>query len=63
MVKSLVEIIAPDLALIYNSCINDGIFPDLLKYSKITPLFKSGSLTDPNNYRPISVLPTFSKIF
>ncbi|KAA5662330.1 reverse transcriptase family protein, partial [Pseudomonas aeruginosa] len=39
------------------------MFPDLMKYSKIIPLFKSGSTFDPTNFRPISVLPTLSKIF
>ncbi|KAA5661936.1 hypothetical protein F3G62_32085, partial [Pseudomonas aeruginosa] len=38
-------------------------FPDLMKHSKVIPLFKSGSTDDPSNYRPISVLPTLSKIF
>jgi len=29
----------------------------------VTPLFKDGFADDPNNYRPISVLPTISKLF
>lgn len=62
-VKSLIEVIAPDLVVIFNNSVDRGEFPDLMKHSKITPLFKSGSTTDPTNFRPISVLPTFSKIF
>ena len=38
-----------------------GIVPDLFKISRITPIYKSGVLTDPNNYRPISILSPFSK--
>lgn len=63
VIKSLIEVIAPDLAIIFNNCIDHGVFPDLMKHSKITPLFKSGSTSDPTNFRPISVLPTLSKIF
>ncbi|RVE51884.1 hypothetical protein evm_003504 [Chilo suppressalis] len=61
--KSVIETIAPILACIFNDCVDCGVFPDLMKYSKITPLHKSGSTSDPTNFRPISVLPTFSKIF
>ena len=61
--KSIIDIVAPTLAVIFNNCIDRGEFPDLMKNSKIIPLFKSGSTSDPTNYRPISVLPTFSKIF
>ncbi len=40
-----------------------GVVPDLFKISRITPIYKSGDITDPNNYRPISILSPFSKIF
>ncbi|KAJ8736617.1 hypothetical protein PYW08_007273 [Mythimna loreyi] len=60
---SIIETIAPYLALIFNLCVDQGIFPDLMKFSKVIPLFKSGDSKDTNNYRPVSVLPVFSKIF
>ena len=34
-----------------------------MKSAKVTPILKAGNKSDPNNYRPISVLPTLSKIF
>ena len=37
-------------------------FPDRWKVAKVTPLHKGGARNDINNYRPISVLPVFSKI-
>lgn len=55
--------IAPCLAHVFNKCVDEGVFPDLMKHSKLIPLFKSGSEKDPANYRPISVLPALSKIF
>ena len=41
----------------------DGVFPNNLKIAKVIPLFKSGDSEIPTNYRPISVLRCFSKIF
>ena len=40
----------------------DNIKNDL-KIAKVIPIFKSGSKADINNFRPISLLSTFSKIF
>ena len=47
---------------IYNESIATGIVPDSFKVSRITPIFKSGTETDPGNYRPIAILSPFSKI-
>ena len=41
----------------------NGIFPSDWKMAKVTPIFKNGSKSDLNNYRPISVIPTVAKIF
>ena len=35
--------------------------PDVFKVSKVTPIFKSGTLSDPGNYRPIATLSTYNK--
>ena len=40
-----------------------GIFPDILKIAKITPLHKKECKLNFRNYRPISLLSVFSKIF
>ena len=47
---------------IFDLSLKKGIFPDKLKIARVTPIFKSGEKRFINNYRPISVLPCFSKI-
>ena len=46
-----------------HSFITKSIFPDELKWADIIPIHKKDSTTDKENYRPISLLPTISKIF
>jgi len=40
-----------------------GIFPEKLKYALIKPIFKNGDRNNVSNYRPIFLLPAFSKVF
>ena len=48
---------------IMNLSISSGIVPDQLKIARVLPIFKSGETHVFSNYRPISVLPIFSKVF
>jgi hypothetical protein len=48
---------------ICNRFLSTGIFPSCLKYSQIHPIYKKGERSEISNYRPISVLTSFSKIF
>ena len=62
--KDYFHIIGPSLLNLINGCIVNGIFPDFLKVGRITPIYKKkGSRLKVNNYRPITILPTISKIF
>ena len=47
----------------FNDMLENCSFPDRLKLADITPIFKKGDATIPDNYRPISVLPVVSKLF
>ena len=56
------EIFRP-LTHIINLTLKQGIFPDSLKTAKVIPIFKQGSRSSCDNYRPISVLSALSKVF
>ena len=63
-VKQCTQILAPVLTLYFNHFMKEGIFPDILKIGRITPIYKNkGSKQNFNNWRPISILPIFGKIF
>ena len=47
--------------LIKLSMVN-GVFPSSRKIANMIPIHKSGPCNDPNNYRPVSILPVLSKI-
>ena len=55
--------ISDPLSKIFNKSISNGIYPDLLKTARVTPIYKKGVKSDPGNYRPISVLSQVNKIF
>ena len=56
------DAIARPLTVPMNRSIAEGSIPSHWKHAVVTPVYKSDSRTDPNNYTPISVLPVFSKI-
>ena len=51
------------LTYLINSSFESGTFPEELKLAKVIPIFKSGVKQDISNYRPISILSFFSKVF
>ena len=63
LLKCSCNILSPVLSNIFNTSITSGVHPSKLKISKITPIFKSEDETDASNYRPISLLSSFNRIF
>ena len=47
---------------IFKVLVKQEIFCDSLNIAKVTPIFKSGAKDNVSNYRPISILPVFSKV-
>ena len=63
LLKLAAEVVAPSLTKIFIQSIITGIFHEEWKEARVSPLYKSGAKNDPSNYRPISVIPTVSKIY
>lgn len=63
LLKDHKTILVPHLTYIFNTCLSKGIFPRDLKRSQIRPIHKGGDRGRIENYRPISILPSLSKIF
>jgi len=55
--------ISSPLTYICNRMLSSGIFPTRLKFAEVKPIFKKGDKNDTSNYRPVSLLTSFSKIF
>lgn len=55
-------IIIVPLTNLINLCIRENIFPDVLKISKVIPIYKKDSKDNPSNYRPIVIIPFFAKV-
>lgn len=60
--KYSAESIGVPLLNLFNRSLKEGIVPQAWKVAHITPVFKSGTKNDVTNYRPISLLPTLSKV-
>ena len=62
LLKSIINEIAPVLSHIFNRSLLTGTVPSQLKIAKVNPIFKSNDNQMFSNYRPISILPSISKI-
>ena len=57
------EPLAIPFAALFNESIASGVVPEVLKISRVTLIHKSGLMSVAGNYRPISTLSPFSKVF
>ena len=62
IVKSFKDVFYEPLLAIVNKSLSEGIFPDLLKFATVHPIYKKGDKSTCANYRPISILSNISKI-
>ena len=63
VLKKCSNVICAKLTTFINSFMDEGYFPEVLKIGKITPIYKKDNPQKLGNYRPVSVLSIFSKIF
>ena len=63
LVRTCTNVLVQPLSLLYNSCITSSTFPDDSKRAKSIPLHKQMEKIFVDNYRPMSLLNCFSKIF
>ena len=62
-IKLANPVISTFLSNLFNVCSNTGVYQDSLKIAEVIPIFKKGCSTQTTNYRPISLLCQFNKIF
>ena len=62
ILKGIVNEIAEPLTYCINLSLSSGVVPKLAKIARVTPIFKTGDINSLSNYRPISILPTLSKV-
>ena len=63
IIKENCDIFALKLYIDFNHSIGNSTFPENLKQADISPIHKKGDRTDKSNYRPVSILSPFSKIY
>ena len=61
--KDCAQILAEPLCIIFNLIIKKSVFPSLWKKGYICPIFKKGQQNQVTNYRGISILCNFAKVF
>lgn len=63
IIKHCVDLLIPHFTYLINLSFEQGKFPECLKKSVIKPIHKKGDVIDMSNYRPITLIPIFSKVF
>lgn len=61
-IKKCASALGPPVCLLFNMSLGQGVFPDVWKLSAVTPVHKTGSIHNVENYRPISILCCLAKV-
>ena len=62
VIKESIHLIAVPLSYVFNLSLSSGVVPNDFKIGNIIPVFKKGDTHHFTNYRPITLLPCFSKL-
>ena len=63
VLKWCIPHILPLITKIFNEFVDKGVYPSTLKLARVTALHKGGKKDNADNFRPISILPQFNKVF
>ena len=63
IIKDSAEVLTSSLTDLFNTSVINCLFPSDLKYANVSPLHKKDDTTNKENYRPVSILPSISKIY
>jgi len=63
MLKQTANTFSKPLTRLFNMSIQQGVFPQIWKQANVVPLYKKGDKSNPNNYRPVSLLSVVGKAF
>ena len=62
VLKELADVMAEPLTVIFTKSLEEGILPSTWKEANVTPIFKKGKMSDPSNYRPVSLTSIVCKV-
>ena len=62
ILKEIGEYICIPMTYLFNESMTTGVFPDVMKIAEVVPLYKGKARYEVENYRPISLLLTISKL-
>lgn len=63
LIRDCAAVLCHPLTKLYNLALRSNTFPSMWKVGRVCPIFKKGSKEDITNYRPITILSNFSKVF
>ena len=63
LIRDCASVLSNPLKVIFNLILRTSVFPDLWKNSRVVPVYKAGQRNEISNYRPITLINNFAKVF